>query len=54
MNGYLYPENLTNTFEDGFFKTGDIAEIDEEGFVMVYDRRKDLIISGERTFIHTK
>ena len=46
MNGYLYPENLTKTFEDGFFKTGDIAEIDEEGFVMVYDRRKDLIISG--------
>ena len=46
MNGYLYPEHLTDTFEDGFFKTGDIAEIDNEGFVMVYDRRKDLIISG--------
>ena len=28
------------------FKTGDIAEIDSDGFVMVYDRRKDLIISG--------
>ncbi len=46
MNGYLYPVNLTDTFEDGFFKTGDIAEIDEDGFVMIYDRRKDLIISG--------
>ena len=46
MNGYLYPKNLNNTFEDGFFKTGDIAEIDNDGFVMVYDRRKDLIISG--------
>lgn len=46
MNGYLYPENLNDTFEDGFFKTGDIAEIDDDGFVMVYDRRKDLIISG--------
>ena len=46
MNGYLYPEHLTDTFEDGFFKTGDIAEIDNEGFVIVYDRRKDLIISG--------
>ncbi|SIN58665.1 chain-fatty-acid-CoA ligase [Mycobacteroides abscessus subsp. abscessus] len=35
-----------DTFEDGYFKTGDIAEIDEEGYVMIYDRRKDLIISG--------
>ena len=24
---------LSDTFEDGYFKTGDIAEIDEEGFV---------------------
>lgn len=46
MNGYLYPKNLNDTFEDVFFKTGDIAEIDSDGFVMVYDRRKDLIISG--------
>lgn len=46
MNGYLYPKDLDNTFEEGFFKTGDIAEIDSDGFVMVYDRRKDLIISG--------
>ncbi|MEX2947263.1 o-succinylbenzoate--CoA ligase [Staphylococcus warneri] len=46
MNGYLYPSNLTDTFEEGFFKTGDIAEIDDDGFVMIYDRRKDLIISG--------
>ena len=46
MNGYLYPENLPDTFEDGFFNTGDIAEVDNEGYVMVYDRRKDLIISG--------
>lgn len=46
MEGYLYPENLTDVFEEGYFKTGDIASIDMEGFVMVYDRRKDLIISG--------
>lgn len=47
MNGYLYPENVNeDAFEDGYFKTGDIAEIDEDGCVMIYDRRKDLIISG--------
>ena len=46
MNGYLFPMNKKDTFVDGYFKTGDIAEIDEEGYVMVYDRRKDLIISG--------
>ena len=46
INGYLYPKNLTDTFEKGYFKTGDIAKIDIEGNVMIYDRRKDLIISG--------
>lgn len=46
MNGYLYPTDLTDTFENGYFNTGDIAEIDHEGYVMIYDRRKDLIISG--------
>src|SRR5699024_1818224 len=46
MDGYLYPENLLDTFENGYFKTGDIAEIDKDGYVMIYDRRKDLIISG--------
>ena len=47
MNGYLYPEGLTDTYDEaGFFKTGDIASIDANGFVMIHDRRKDLIISG--------
>ncbi|MBO1199208.1 o-succinylbenzoate--CoA ligase [Staphylococcus simiae] len=46
MQGYLYPQDITDTFEDGYFKTGDIAEIDKDGYVMIYDRRKDLIISG--------
>ncbi|PHK50845.1 o-succinylbenzoate--CoA ligase [Staphylococcus edaphicus] len=46
MDGYLYPKNKRDTFENGYFKTGDIAKIDEAGYVMIYDRRKDLIISG--------
>ena len=35
MNGYLYPAGLSDTFEDGYFKTGDIGRIDEEGFMIV-------------------
>ncbi|MCO6061779.1 AMP-binding protein, partial [Pseudomonas sp. MOB-449] len=31
MNVYLYPTDLTGTFENGYFNTGDIAEIDHEG-----------------------
>lgn len=47
MQGYLYPENMNHVFdEEGYFKTGDIASVDEHGDVVIYDRRKDLIISG--------
>ncbi|HGH0727102.1 TPA: o-succinylbenzoate--CoA ligase [Staphylococcus pseudintermedius] len=47
MQGYLYPENMNHVFDDeGYFKTGDIASVDEHGDVVIYDRRKDLIISG--------
>lgn len=38
--------NAPIDIEDGYFKTGDMARIDDEGYLYILDRRKDLIISG--------
>ncbi|WP_102274158.1 o-succinylbenzoate--CoA ligase [Cytobacillus massiliigabonensis] len=45
--GYLNrEEESSKKMVDGWFSTGDIGYIDEEGFLYVLDRRSDLIISG--------
>ena len=45
--GYWNRPDLTaQAFEDGWFKTGDIARQDADGFFFVVDRKKDLFISG--------
>jgi o-succinylbenzoate---CoA ligase len=45
--GYLFrPETSKADFCNGWFHTGDIGYLDEEGFLYVLDRRSDLIISG--------
>jgi o-succinylbenzoate---CoA ligase len=45
--GYLYrPEINKEKFNEGWFHSGDIGYLDEEGFLYVLDRRSDLIISG--------
>ncbi len=41
------PEKTAESFRpDGFFITGDMARIDENGYVVIVGRDKDLIISG--------
>jgi acyl-CoA synthetase (AMP-forming)/AMP-acid ligase II len=52
MKGYYkQPDKTRDLFwhdEDGrlFFKSGDLGRIDEDGFVVLLDRKKDMIISG--------
>jgi len=40
------PEATAKTFVDGWLHTGDVARLDEEGFVYIVDRMKDMLIRG--------
>ncbi len=47
VDGYWNkPEATAEAFADGWFRTGDAAYIDEEGFIYVVDRIKDIVIRG--------
>jgi fatty-acyl-CoA synthase len=47
MEGYLRdPTATAAAIRDGWFHTGDMATIDEEGYLLIVDRAKDIIICG--------
>ena len=47
MKGYLKNEKATReAFEGGWFHTGDLGVLDKDGYVIIKDRSKDIIISG--------
>jgi len=47
MPGYWgLPDESAAAFADGWFRTGDAARTDEDGYVTIVDRLKDMIISG--------
>ena len=47
MSGYWNePEKTAETIRDGWLYSGDMARLDDEGYLYIVDRKKDLIISG--------
>ena len=52
MLGYYKDENQTNeVMTDGFFHTGDIGEIDSEGFLKITDRKKEMFKTSGGKYI---
>ncbi|GAG29898.1 unnamed protein product, partial [marine sediment metagenome] len=47
IRGYLnQPEATAEAITDGWLHTGDIARIDEDGFIYIVDRAKDMVLRG--------
>ena len=47
IKGYINrPEATAESITDGWLHTGDVARIDEEGFIFLVDRKKDMVLRG--------
>jgi acyl-CoA synthetase (AMP-forming)/AMP-acid ligase II len=47
LTGYWRnPDATASSFHDGWFKTGDVGRWDEEGYLYIVDRKKDMILTG--------
>lgn len=47
MNGYYKnPEATAAAFINGWYRTGDVARVDEDGYLYIVDRLKDMIVTG--------
>ena len=47
IKGYLNrPEATAEAITDGWFHTGDIALVDDDGFLFIVDRKKDMVLRG--------
>jgi acyl-CoA synthetase (AMP-forming)/AMP-acid ligase II len=46
MLGYLDPERDAETLRDGWVHTGDVGRLDEDGYLYLVDRKKDMVVSG--------
>ncbi|WP_301110010.1 class I adenylate-forming enzyme family protein [Sporosarcina sp.] len=55
MKGYYNkPEETAKTLQNGWLYTGDLATIDEDGFITLVDRKKDMIVSGGENVYSTE
>jgi acyl-CoA synthetase (AMP-forming)/AMP-acid ligase II len=48
------PEATADAFRDGWFRTGDLATIDGEGYLNIVDRKKDAIVTGGEVVYSTE
>ena len=46
ISSYYKDDRTAESFQDGWFRTGDVVTIDSEGFMQIVDRTKDLVKSG--------
>lgn len=55
MSVYLSnPEATAEVFIDNWYRTGDIGRVDEDGYIYIIDRKKDIIITGGENVYSTE